>query len=129
MKTAAKSYIDVTKETREKLVKAFNCTPQMVMKALTYRSDSELARKIRYTAVHEYGGEAWRHCPECETWYEVTEDGHQLMQQRYDNGAELTVDKQTGDAVLRDHRGNIVMAWARITFPKLTEIQLYAESL
>lgn len=38
-------YIHVTKETRQKLMKVFNCTSVMIWKALTFESDSELACK------------------------------------------------------------------------------------
>lgn len=51
MRTTAARYIDATEETTAKLAKTFQCTPKFVYLALTYRSDTEKARKIRFTAV------------------------------------------------------------------------------
>ncbi|MGM9817682.1 MAG: hypothetical protein ACI30B_01710 [Paludibacteraceae bacterium] len=39
-----------------KLKKIFKTTYPTVRAALLYKTDSELARKIRHTAVKEYGG-------------------------------------------------------------------------
>lgn len=39
-----------------KLKKIFKTTYPTVRAALRYKTDSELARKIRHTAVKEYGG-------------------------------------------------------------------------
>ncbi len=64
MRTAVtKRYIDATDETKAKLAKAFDVTPKFVYMALTYRQDSETARKIRYTAVAHYGAKPMRHSP------------------------------------------------------------------
>lgn len=41
---------------RVKLAKAMRCTVQMVSYSLNYAKDTELARKIRHVAKHEYGG-------------------------------------------------------------------------
>jgi hypothetical protein len=38
------------------IAKAFNVTDAMVSKALSGKSSSELARKIRYVAKTQYGG-------------------------------------------------------------------------
>lgn len=38
------------------LAKTFKCSREMVSKALHFRKNSELARKIRYVAVQQYGG-------------------------------------------------------------------------
>ena len=51
MDTTSKRYIDVSKEVETKLAKLFKCTPTFVYMALTYRRDSQLARKVRYVAV------------------------------------------------------------------------------
>lgn len=56
MDTTSKRYIDVTKETETRLAKLFKCTPKFVYMALTYRRDSQLARKVRYVAVRDYHG-------------------------------------------------------------------------
>lgn len=38
------------------IAKTFKCSREMVSKALHFKKDSVLARKIRYVAVKEYGG-------------------------------------------------------------------------
>lgn len=52
-----KKHIYLDKASKGKLRQIFNCTDVMVWKALTFESESELARKIRYTAIKELGGE------------------------------------------------------------------------
>lgn len=123
------SYIKVSNEARAKLARLFNVEEKTVYLALTYRRDSDKARKIRYTAVHNYGGVAMCHCPECETIHNVTEDGRQLMVQNFDNGIKLEIDKQTGAAVVYNRKGAVVCRRQIVKFPELTELQLYAESL
>lgn len=39
-----------------KIASAFNCTREMVSKALNFKKDSMLARKIRFVAKEQYGG-------------------------------------------------------------------------
>lgn len=39
-----------------KIAKSMNCTREMVSKALNFKKDSMLARKIRYVAKEQYGG-------------------------------------------------------------------------
>ena len=39
-----------------KIAKTMNCTREMVSKALNFKKDSMLARKIRYVAKERYGG-------------------------------------------------------------------------
>ncbi|MBO5427994.1 MAG: hypothetical protein J5996_06175 [Prevotella sp.] len=39
-----------------KLASTFNCTREMVSKALNFKKDSMLARKIRFVAKEQYGG-------------------------------------------------------------------------
>lgn len=72
MKTTAERYIDATEEASAKLAKAFKVTPKFVYMCLTYRCNSNTARKIRYAAVHVYGATSMRHCPECETMFQTT---------------------------------------------------------
>lgn len=39
-----------------KIAKVLKCTPEMVSKALNFKKDSFLARKIRYVAKEQFGG-------------------------------------------------------------------------
>lgn len=123
------SYIKVSNEARAKLARLFKVEEKTVYLALTYRRDSEKARKIRYAAVHNYGGVAMCHCPECETLHEIREGERQLMVQNFDNGIKLEIDKQTGAAVMYDRQGAVVCRRHIEKFPELSELQLYAESL
>lgn len=51
-----KKHIYLDKAGKGKLRQIFGCTDVMVWKALTFESDSDLARKIRFTAMKEFGG-------------------------------------------------------------------------
>ena len=51
-----KKHIYLDKTGKGKLRQIFGCTEVMVCKALTFESDSDLARKIRFTATKEFGG-------------------------------------------------------------------------
>lgn len=129
METTSKRYIDVTDTVKSKLAKLFKCTEKFVYIALTYRKDSLLAKKIRYVAVRDYQGKPMHHCPECETLHNLTQDGRKLMVQNFDNGVKLEVDKGTGNVVVYNRKGDNIGNWENVTVTKLSEIQLYAESL
>lgn len=129
METISKRYIDVTDTVKSKLAKLFKCTEKFVYMALTYRKDSLLAKKIRYVAVRDYQGKPMHHCPECETLHNLTQDGRKLMVQNFDNGVKLEVDKGTGNVVVYNRKGDNIGNWENVTVTKLSEIQLYAESL
>ena len=129
MKTTSERYIDASKEATARIARAFNCTQKFVYMCLTYRKNNETARKIRYTAVKEYGAKPMCHYPECETMHNVTEDDRQLMVQNFDNGVKLEIDKQTGAVVVYDRKGRVLETRQIEKIPQLTEIQLYAESL
>lgn len=123
------SYIKVSNEARAKLARQFKVEEKTVYLALTYRRDSDKARKIRYAAVREYGGVPMCHCPECETLHNITEDGRDLMVQNFDNGIKLEIDKQSGAAVMYDRKGAVLSTRQIKEFTELSELQLYAESL
>ena len=111
------SYIKVSNEVRAKLARLFKVEEKTVYLALTYRRNSDMARKIRFTAVHNFGGVAMCHCPECETLHEIREGGRQLMVQNFNNGVKLEIDKQTGAAVVYDRRGAVVSTRQIEKFP------------
>ena len=50
-----KKYISVPNETKRELREIFGCTKEMVWIALNYKSDSELAQKIRKLAQDKGG--------------------------------------------------------------------------
>lgn len=123
------SYIKVSDEAKTKLARLFQVEEKTVYLALTYRRNSDKARKIRYIAVRDCGGVPMCHCPECETLHEIKEGDRQLMVQNFDNGIKLEIDKQTGAAVVYNRKGAVVCRRQIVKFPELTELQLYAESL
>lgn len=123
------SYIKVSNEARAKLARLFKVEEKTVYLALTYRRNSDTARRIRFTAVQNFGGVAMCHCPECETMHNVTEDGRELMVQNFDNGVKLEINKHTGAAEVYDRKGAVMMTRQIEKFPELSELQLFAESL
>lgn len=129
MKTTAERYIDATPEATAKLAKLFRCTEKYVYMCLTYRRDNETARKIRYTAVKNYGATPMCNLPECETWHDTTEDGRQIMRQVFNNGATLRVDKHTGEAWITNRRGETVERTTIKLIPELTKFQVIADNL
>lgn len=129
MKTTAARYIDATEETTAKLAKSFKCTPKFVYLALTYRSDTDKARRIRFTALKVYGATPMCHYPECETLHDTTEDGRQIMRQVFDNGTTLRIDKKTGEAWITNRKGETVEHRTCIKIPDLAEMQAIAENM
>lgn len=89
--------IYVNKEGAHGLMRAFKCTQQMVWQALKFKSDSQLARRIRFTALREFGGVAsWKPAP-----METTHDtAGGIMVQDFGNGVALAVNLTTGEAIL-----------------------------
>ena len=121
-------YIKVSAEAKAKLARRFQVEEKTVYLALTGRRDSDKARKIRYTAVKEYGGVPMLHCPACETLHETTEEGREVMRQEWPNGAVLVWYKGTPEVVVR-HKGHEMLREDCANMRRFTEIQLYAESL
>lgn len=126
-RTNAMRCIEVTQEARSKLVQLFKCTSKMVLESLKYRKDSELARKIRFVAVKEFGGKPMLYVPECETLFTTELDGKEYMRQMFTNGAVLLWQKGTPDVIVRFRDQEEQFRCESL--PRLTEIQLYAESL
>lgn len=118
-------YIHVTKESRQKLMKVFNCTSVMVWKALTFESDSELACKIRKAAFENYGI-LMAKVPFMETFFDY--DGY--MRQYLPNGAMLEIGKTEstkGGAVF--FKGVKVMHYDEVMCDELKSIQDWAMTL
>lgn len=92
--------IFVSEKAKVHLRKVFGCTNVMVWKALSFKSDSELARKIRFTALQQLGGVASWKPEELETTHEETArtmtlhfgDRVQLVYDRKDGSSRVLVD-------------------------------------
>lgn len=89
-----KRYIDITRENREFLMKAFGVTDKTILNAITFdalRGNTELAKRIRKLAL-ERGGIVMVEVAEIETWRDT--DGH--VRQYFPNGVVLDGDKKSG---------------------------------
>ena len=85
--------IFVDEKAKGHLRKVFKCTNVMVWKALNFKSDSELARKIRFTALTQLNGTPnWKQA-DVETTHEEAE---QTMTQTFGKRVKLVVDRKDG---------------------------------
>lgn len=85
--------IYVSEKNKAYLRKVFGCSTMMVWKALNFKSDSELARKIRFTALTQLNGTPnWKQA-EVETTHEEAE---QTMTQTFGERVKLVVDRKDG---------------------------------
>jgi len=83
--------IFVDEKAKGHLRKVFKCTNVMVWKALNFKSDSELARKIRFTALTQLNGTPnWKQA-DVETTHKETE---QTMTQTYSERVKIVVDRK-----------------------------------
>ena len=120
-----RKYISVSKDAIGRLMKAFNVTDRCVKNALAYRSDSELAQKIRCAAVRAYYGVTYYISTEFECFYDSDSNMHQV----FPNGAEIYLDKTAGDGVVYDTKGNVVAKYADMHVREIYWIQQMAAAL
>lgn len=78
-----------------KLRKIFRTSQVTLWKALTFKSETPLAKKIRYVAVKECGGTTGRWTPDCETLHE---DGKMI--QKWGDRVQLVLYKAANEAVM-----------------------------
>lgn len=119
-----KRYIEVTKTVRAKIARLFHCSEKMVYLSLTYRKDTALAKKIRFTAMKHYGGIPMVQGPEMECLHDA--DG--FMRQYFPNGAMLEWKKGTANVIVTNRNG-VAHAFECASFTQFGEIQNYAKSL
>ena len=119
--------IVVNNEGRQFLMKAFGCTRVMVWKALTFKADSDMARKIRHLALQR-GGELVG-VPEVETTYEEVEG---TMTQRFGSRVKLVYTRATNmyavyvdDIVERTGEAGDIVSFMKVQ----QEVELLAASL
>ena len=85
--------IYVSEKNKAHLRKGFDCSTMMVWKALNFKSDSELARKIRFTALTQLNGTPnWKQA-DVETTHEETE---QTMTQTFGERVKIVIDRKDG---------------------------------
>lgn len=111
------------------LQKVFNCTNVMVWKALTFESDSELARRIRKAALERGGKLSNADLIECETTYQTAE---KTMTQTFGSRVKIVVYMEQGTTVVLVD-DVIKMKEKNLTIPEFVklqrEVQLIASSL
>lgn len=120
-----RKYISVNKDAVVRLMEVFKVTERCVKNALAYRSDSELARKIRCSAVRAYSGVTYYISTEFECFYDSDSNMHQV----FPNGAEIYLDKTTGDGLVYDTQGNVAVRYADMRVKDIYEIQQMASAL
>ena len=115
--------IYVSKKGKAHLCKVFKCTTVMVWKALNFKSDSELARKIRFTALTQLNGTPnWKQA-EVETTHEEAE---QTMTQTFGERVKLVVDRKDGSvSVFVD--GVVTRREQDMNIPAFVELQSEVE--
>jgi hypothetical protein len=105
------------------LMKAFDCTERMVRKALSYDSDSDLAKRIRIGAI-KHGCHQMVELLEMETMH----DSDNYMRQYMPNGAMLEFSKEQGtcDVIFK---GDKVKHYEDVMLSEISGIQAFAEAL
>lgn len=119
--------IQTTMEVKRTLMKAFGVTERMVNKALSFDSDSELARKIRHTTRMK-GGWVEASAPEEEIFYDITENGERLLRQYFENGAVLEANMTKGMIVV-SYKGQPKKEYDDVLLTVIPAIQKYARAL
>ena len=121
--------IYVSEKNKAHLRKVFGCSTMMVWKALNFKSDSELARKIRYTALTQLNGTPnWKQA-DVETTHEEAE---QTMTQIFGERVKLVYDRNDGStSILVD--GKVTRKEQDLSIPAFmklqSEVELMAMSL
>ena len=123
-------YILVSKEGIKALQRTFKVKgkaicERCVKNALAYRTDNDLARKIRFAAVKHYGGCTYYNIPEGEFFF----DSDSCARAIYPNGAEIYLDKQTGAGIVYGPKGEVVSKYDHVTLTQINELTSIAKAL
>ena len=115
--------IYVSEKNKAHLRKVFGCSTMMVWKALNFKSDSELARKIRYTALTQLNGTPnWKQA-DVETTHEEAE---QTMTQTFGERVKLVYDRNDGStSILVD--GKVTRKEQDLSIPAFMKLQSEVE--
>ncbi|MBF1547911.1 hypothetical protein KZY66_07650 [Prevotella salivae] len=115
--------IYVSEKNKAHLRKVFGCSTMMVWKALNFKSDSELARKIRYTALTQLNGTPnWKQA-DVETTHEEAE---QTMTQIFGERVKLVYDRNDGStSILVD--GKVTRKEQDLSIPAFMKLQSEVE--
>lgn len=123
-------YISVNKEGIKALQRTFKVKGKAVCErcvknALAYRANSELAKKIRHTAIEQYGGCTYYVCKEGEFFFDSDSCWHAV----YPNRAEIYLDKQTGEGIVYGPKGEVVARYDHVMVAQIDEIKSKAQAL
>lgn len=118
-----KRQIEVSKQTREMLVKSFKTTSVSVWRALSFRDNSPKSKRIR-RAAEQNGGVMLMLTPAMETIH----DAGNFMRQYFPNGVLIEANKNTGHIELLKN-GEVVKCWDNILFKQIEDIQQEAVKL
>lgn len=121
-----KKYIALGAKERGDIVKAFGVTTRTVRSALGYDPKfgySDKARRIREMA-RKQGGELRYDVSAWEVWF----DSEGNLRQDFSNGAEIIIEKCTGEAKLY-HRGRLAFFVKNIKVSEIPALQEFARSL
>ena len=115
--------IYVSEKNKAHLRKVFGCSTMMVWKALNFKSDSELARKIRYTALTQLNGTPnWKQA-DVETTHGEAE---QTMTQIFGERVKLVYDRNDGStSILVD--GKVTRKEQDLSIPAFMKLQSEVE--
>lgn len=84
--------IVIDDDCRQFLMKTFDCSRMTVWRALNYKMESDLARRIRKLALLKGGELVGAYIPECECTFEEVE---KTMTQRFSERVKLVVHRPT----------------------------------
>lgn len=115
--------IEVSKQTREMLVKLFKTTSVSVWRALSFRDNSPKSQRIR-RAAEQNGGILLMLTPAMETIH----DADNFMRQYFPAGVMIEADKNTGRVELLKN-GRRVKSWDSVKLSEFPTIQQEAVKL
>lgn len=115
--------IEVSKQTREMLVKTFKTTSVSVWRALSFRDNSPKSQRIR-RAAEQNGGVLLMLTPAMETIH----DAGGFMRQYFPAGVMIEADTNTGRVELLKN-GKAVKSWERVKLSEFPTIQQEAVKL
>ncbi len=123
-------YISVSKEGIKALQRTFKVKgkeicERCVKNALAYRTNNELARKIRFAAVKHHGGCTYYNLPDGEFFFDSDSCAFAI----YANGAEVRLDKQTGEGFVYGPKGDLVERREHIMLTQIPELSRIAQAL
>ena len=115
--------IEVSKQTREMLVKTFQTTAVSVWRALSFRDDSPKSQRIRKVA-YQNRGVLLMLTPAMETIH----DADNFTRQYFPGDVLIEANKNNGHVELLKN-GEVVKSWDNILFRQIEEIQQEAVKL